>query len=56
MSDDNNESTLDKIAERVGTVIEKQETDNDTEQPAREGDEFDNEEYRRNKNDYDGDW
>jgi len=45
---------LDKIADDIGTVTEEQEDDNS--KTAREGEEFDDEEYRRNKDDYDGDW
>jgi len=50
-----NNSTLDQIAEEIGTVTEAQD-DGDDEEPAREGEEFDPDEMKRNKNDYDGGW
>jgi hypothetical protein len=50
---DNNDS-LDDIAQNIGTVTDQQ--DNEDNKPAREGDEFDPDEMKRNKNDYEGGW
>jgi len=46
-------NTLDDIAEEIGSVTESS-TDDET--PAREGEEFDTENYERDKEDYDGGW
>lgn len=54
MSDDN-KSTLNQIAEEVGEIVEEQE-DDENKKSAREGEEFDPEDYERNKEDYDGGW
>lgn len=53
---DSNSSALDQIAEEIGTITEEQETDEGTSSPAREGDEFDPDEMKRSKDDYDGGW
>jgi hypothetical protein len=45
---------LDQIAEEISEITEEQEDDNS--KTAREGEEFDDEDYRRNKDDYDGGW
>lgn len=50
---DNN--TLDDIASDIGEIVEEQQNDSNK-QAAREGEEFDDEEYRRDKEDYDGGW
>jgi len=54
MSD--NDDTLDQIAEQIGTITEEQETDDGDSEPAREGEEFDPDEMKRTKDDYDGGW
>jgi hypothetical protein len=46
--------SLAEIAEQVGEITEEQEDDSN--KRAREGDEFDTEDFERNKNDYDGGW
>ena len=48
-----NNDTLDDIAEQIGIVTESS-TDDDG--PAREGEDFDHEDYLRSKDDYHGDW
>jgi len=53
MSDE--KSILDQIANEIGEITEQQESDNDNE-PAREGEEFDIDEFLRSKDDYDGGW
>lgn len=53
---DNNNNVLDQIAEEIGEITEEQEDDESDDSLAREGEEFDDEDYRRNKNDYHGDW
>lgn len=50
------DSILDQIASEVGEVTESQDSDSDDEDVAREGEEFDVDDYKRNKNDYDGGW
>jgi hypothetical protein len=54
MSD--NKDTLDQIAQEIGEVVDEQDPEAGQDDPAREGDEFDLDEYMRNKDDYDGDW
>jgi hypothetical protein len=54
MSD--NDDTLDQIAEQIGTITEEQDTDDGDSEPAREGEEFDPDEMKRSKDDYDGGW
>jgi len=49
---DNGDSSLDDIAKTIGTLKES-EIEEDT---AREGEEFDTEDYKRKKEDYDGGW
>ena len=49
------ENILDQIADEVGEITEQQESDEDDE-PAREGKEFDIDEFLRSKDDYDGGW
>lgn len=57
MSDTNeSDSILDQIAEEVGTITEEQDDDDKENEAAREGDEFDPEDYERDKEDYDGGW
>jgi len=52
----NDKSILDQIAEEVGTITEKQDDDDSADKLARDGEEFDPQDYERNKDDYDGDW
>jgi len=54
MSDSND--ALDEIAQDIGTITEHQEADDGDEEPAREGEEFDPDEMKRSKDDYDGGW
>lgn len=54
MSDGND--ILDQIAEEIGEITEEQDTEDDSDDTAREGEEFDPDEMKRNKNDYDGGW
>lgn len=49
------EDILDQIADEVGEITEQQESD-EGDEPAREGEEFDIDEYLRSKDDYDGGW
>jgi len=51
---DNND-ILDQIADEIGEVTEQQDSD-DEDEPAREGEEFDIDEFLRSKDDYDGGW
>lgn len=46
--------SLSEIAEQIGKVTEEQNDGED--EPAREGEEFDPEDMKRNKNDYHGGW
>lgn len=55
-TEDETNSILDQIAEEIGEVTESQDSDEDDEDVAREGEEFDVDDYKRNKNDYDGGW
>lgn len=48
--------SLDRIAELIGTITDEQELDDRDDKISREGEEFDDEDYRRNKHDYDGGW
>ena len=50
---DDTESSLDDIAKTIGTL---KESEIETEETAREGEDFDPEDYKRNKDDYDGGW
>lgn len=52
MSDE--KTTLDQIADEIGEITEKQ--DDDEDEIAREGKEFDPDEMSRSKDDYDGGW
>jgi hypothetical protein len=54
MTDDG--KTLDEIAEEIGVLTEEQDTDDDEDNVAREGEEFDPDEMRRSKDDYHGGW
>jgi len=53
MTEDND--ILDKIAEEIGVIVEKQET-GDEERPAREGDGKPEDIDKRNMDDYHGGW
>lgn len=46
------DTELDKIANGLGEVTEEQEDD----EVAKEGEEFDTEEYERSKDEYEGGW
>jgi len=50
MSDE--KSILDQIADEIGEITEKQEDD----EPDESEEQFNPEDYYRNKNDYDGGW
>jgi len=52
MTEDND--ILDKIAEEIGVIVEKQETDDDEEHTAREGDGKPENMDKRNMDDYHG--
>jgi len=49
------DDVLDSIAEEIGTVTDEQDNKHEDES-AREGEEFDTEDYERTKDDYDGGW
>jgi len=50
-----NKDILDQIADEVGEITDRQESDDENE-PAREGEEFNIDEFLRSKDDYDGGW
>lgn len=52
---DNND-ILDQIAEEIGEITEEQDSNEGEDTPAREGEEFDPDEMKRSKDDYDGGW
>lgn len=56
MCEDEDTTALDRIAQQVGEVNELPEDSDTDEDIAREGEDFDPEEYRRSMDDYDGGW
>jgi len=47
--------TLDQIADEIGDITDEQ-TDGESEESSREGDEFDVDDFKRTKDGYDGGW